>query len=101
MAQRAQIAFLHGILGIGSVAEQVAGQRVNVVEIGQRGVAKPPRFVLLGIAAAARPRTMPGCPGHHRVSLRLIEHHCAALLPVAASTTTVPVICGCTEQKYA
>src|SRR5262249_61153427 len=28
-------------------------------------------------------------------------HHCfGAMLPVAASTTIVPVICGCKEQKY-
>jgi hypothetical protein len=33
-------------------------------------------------------------------SLRSVEHHRAALLPVAASTTTAPVMCGCTEQKY-
>jgi hypothetical protein len=27
--------------------------------------------------------------------------HCGgAMLPVAASTTIVPVICGCREQKY-
>src|SRR3982075_3048325 len=32
--------------------------------------------------------------------MRSIEHYCAALLPVAASTTMVPVMCGCREQKY-
>jgi len=30
-----------------------------------------------------------------------MEHYCAALLPVAASTTMAPVMCGCKEQKYA
>jgi hypothetical protein len=34
------------------------------------------------------------------LSLRSTELHRAALLPVAASTTTAPVMCGCTEQKY-
>ena len=33
MAQRAQIAFLHGIFGIGGVAEQISRQRVDVVEM--------------------------------------------------------------------
>ena len=28
------------------------------------------------------------------------KHHCAALLPVVPSTTTVPVMYGCSEQKY-
>jgi len=32
--------------------------------------------------------------------LRSIELHRAALLPVAASTMTAPVMCGCREQKY-
>src|SRR5437660_5264823 len=97
MAQRAQIAFLHRVLGITGVAEQVSGQRVDVVEIGQRGVAKPPRLVI----AAARPHVASGFPGYRRIlSLRLIKHHCAALLPVAASTTMAPVMYGCTEQKY-
>ena len=35
-----------------------------------------------------------------RHKLRPGEHHCAALLPVVASTTTVPVMYGCSEQKY-
>src|SRR5262245_13805811 len=35
------------------------------------------------------------------LSSRSIKHHCAASAPLAASTTTAPVMCGCTEQKYA
>ena len=34
MAQRAQLAFLHGIFGIGRVAKQVSCQRENVVATG-------------------------------------------------------------------
>jgi hypothetical protein len=40
IAQRAQVAFLRCIVGIRRVVEQVSCQRVNVVEMGQRGVAK-------------------------------------------------------------
>src|SRR6516164_5040387 len=29
-----------------------------------------------------------------------LHHCCGVMLPVAASTTIVPVICGCKEQKY-
>ena len=94
MAQRTQVALLHGIFGVATVAEQVSGQRVNVVEAGQRGVAKPPRFILLPIAAVARHRVAPHFPGRCQVALCSIEHH-----PPTASTTTVPVMCGCTEQK--
>jgi len=54
MAQSAQIAFLHGVFGISRVAEQVSGQRVDVVEKGQPGVAKTPCFVLVSIAAPDR-----------------------------------------------
>ena len=44
----------------------------------------------------------PGFPGYRQtMSSRLIEHYCAALLlPIAASTTIAPVMCGCKEQKY-
>src|SRR5262249_38451458 len=99
IAQRAQIAFLHGIFGIGRVAEQVSCQRVDIVEMGQRGIAKTPRFVLVGIAAVSRHHVVPGFPGERQaLSLRSIEHYCAAVLPV--STTIVPVMCGCKEQKY-
>jgi hypothetical protein len=102
MAQRAQIALLHGVFGIAAVAEQVSGQGINVIEIRQRGVAKSPRLVLLSIAAVARPRAVSGFPGQHRApSLRSIEHHCPASVPATASTTTAPVMCGCKEQKYA
>jgi len=63
MPERAQIAFLHRVLGITSVAEQVSGQGVDVVEIGQRGVAKPPRLVLVRIAAVTLHRVVPCLPG--------------------------------------
>jgi hypothetical protein len=29
-----------------------------------------------------------------------VEDQCVSPLPVAASTAMVPVICGCSEQKY-
>ena len=54
MAQRAQIAFLRGIFGIGAVAEQISRQRIDVVEMGQRGVVKTPRLVMI-IAARRHP----------------------------------------------
>jgi len=63
IAQRAQIAFLNGIFGIGRVAEQVSCQRVDIVEMGQRGIAKTPRFVLVSIAAVTRHYVVPGFPG--------------------------------------
>src|SRR5262249_20360762 len=97
VAQRPQITLLHGVFGIARVAEQVAGERIDVIEMRERGVAKTPRLVLLGFAAVARSHV--GFPGQV-LSLRSIEHH-GAPAPLAASTTMVPVICGCTEQKYA
>ena len=70
--------------------------------MGQCGVAKTPRFVLVSTAAVARHHAAPGFPGYRQaLSLRSIEHYCAALLlPIAASTTIAPVMCGCKEQKY-
>src|SRR4029450_3404563 len=51
--------------------------------------------------AAAVTHVVPGFPGYHQaLPLRSIEHYGAALLPVAASTTIAPVMCGCKEQKY-
>jgi hypothetical protein len=50
VTQRAQIAFLHRVLGVGGVAHQITRQRVHVVEKRQGGVAKPPRPV--GIAVS-------------------------------------------------
>ena len=52
MFQRAQVAFLHRVLGVGGVAQQIARQRIDVVEMRQRGVAKTPR--LLGIVVRER-----------------------------------------------
>src|SRR5207302_11428859 len=98
MAQRTQIALLHGVFGIARVVEQVAGERVNVVEMRERGVAKAPCLVFLRLTAVARRRV--GCPGYCLL-WRSIEHHDPAPAPLAASTVTVPVICGCKEQKYA
>ncbi len=47
MLQRAQIAFLNGILGVGGIAQEIARDRVDVVEIGQRGLAKALRLCLI------------------------------------------------------
>jgi len=63
IAQRAQIAFLHGIIGIRRVVEKVSCQRVNIVEVGHCGVAKTPPFVLVSIAAVTRHHVVPGFPG--------------------------------------
>src|SRR5712691_2504621 len=101
MAQRAQIAFLHGVFGIGAIAQQISRQCVNIVEMRQRGVAKTPRFVVVIAVPVSRHYVVPGFPGcRSALSLRSIEHYCTALLPVAASTTIAPVMCGCNEQKY-
>ena len=102
MLQRAQIAFLRCIVGISGVAEQISRQCVNVIEMGQCGVAKTPRFVRVITAAITCPHVAPGFPGYRQaMSSRPIEHYCAALLPpIAASTTIAPVMCGCKEQKY-
>ena len=104
MAQRPQIAFLHRVLGVGGIAHEIARQREHVVEMGQRGVAKTPRSVLFGMRitchriALGRPGvatpTLPRERGMDRLGVRPIEHHCVALLPVAASTTIVPTMCG-------
>src|SRR5580704_12177327 len=101
MPQRAHIAFLRGILGIGAVAKEVPRERVDVVQIRERGVAETARRVLMITAAVSRDG--PAFAVHarrRRHQLRPGEHHCAALLPVVASTTTVPVMYGCSEQKY-
>src|ERR1700730_10161201 len=93
------MAFLYCVVRISAVAEQISRQRVDVIEIRQRSVAKTPRLVIA--AAIARPHVAAGFPGYRQsVWLRSIEHYCAVLLPVAASTTMAPVMYGCTEQKY-
>ena len=48
MAERAQVAFLQGIFGVGGVAHQITREREHVVEMRQRRLAKPPRP--LGVA---------------------------------------------------
>ncbi len=45
--QRAQIAFLHGVLCVVGVAQEIARDGVDVVEVGQRGLAKAPPFCLI------------------------------------------------------
>ena len=95
MLERAEIAVLHRVFGVGGVAQQIARQRVGLVEMRQRGVAKPPRPIRIvrvtghGCLRAARPARTPAPR----------KHHCEAPLPVAASTTMVAVMCGCKEQK--
>jgi hypothetical protein len=55
--------------------------------MGQRGVAKTPRVVIVIAAAITRSHAAPGFPGYRQtLSLRSIEHYCASLLPVAASS---------------
>ena len=63
MAQPAQVAFLHGVFGIGAIAEQISRKRVDIIEMGQRGVAKTPRLVIGLAAPVARPHVVPGFPG--------------------------------------
>ena len=61
-------------------------------------VRRSPRPVLLRVAAVVRNSLLPRL---WMLLSRSIKHHCAASAPLAASTTTAPVMCGCTEQKYA
>jgi hypothetical protein len=63
MAQRAQIAFLRGVFGIGAVAEQISRQRIDVVEMRQHGIAKTPRLVMIIAAAVAPHDFTPGYRG--------------------------------------
>src|SRR6266478_4171821 len=44
MSQRAQIALLRSVFGIGVVAEQISRQRIDVIEMGQHSIAKTPRL---------------------------------------------------------
>ena len=44
MPERAQITFLHGVVGIRRVAQQIARQRIDGVEMRQRQLTKPPRL---------------------------------------------------------
>ena len=59
MAQRTQIAFLHRVFRIGRIAEQISRQGVDVVEMGQRGVAKTPRLVIEIAAPVTRRHVVP------------------------------------------
>src|SRR5262249_36700933 len=60
------------------------------------------RYLDQSIQAEPTHRVLAGCRGPRRIqSSRSIEHHRAALAPVTASTTMTPVMCGCSEQKYA
>ena len=47
MLQRAQIAFLNGVLGVGGITQEIARDGVDVAEIGQGRVAKALRFCLI------------------------------------------------------
>src|SRR4029077_16549947 len=99
-AQRTQIALLHRVFRVGRIAKQIARQGVDVVEKGQRGIAKTPRLVMRSVASVTRRHVVPAFPRRAWPNLSAsTEHHGSALLPVAASTTTVPVMCGCREQK--
>ena len=92
MLQRPQIAFLHGVVGIGGVPQQIAGERIDLVEMRQRRIPKAPRPLrivhITGHGAAYPART--ATPR---------KHHCEAPLPAVPSTTMVPTMCGCKEQK--
>src|ERR1044072_1083175 len=63
-----------------------AGKQIGDKAMPEREIAPPSHD-------RRRPRTPCCCsaPSHHC---------CGVMLPVAASTTIVPVICGCKEQKY-
>src|SRR6185437_10707784 len=89
VAEGTQVTFLRRIFGIRRVAKQISRKRIDVIEIWKRGGTKAPRFAVV----FAR--------GNH-VAIRSVNvhGHGGEALPVAASTTIDPVMCGCKEQKY-
>jgi hypothetical protein len=94
MAQRAQIAFLRGILSIGRIAHQVPRQRIDVIEIRQSGFTKAAGFIMIVTAAVQFHLRRAGrFRNHHGLRrARVIQHHCAALFPETVSTTIIPVM---------
>ena len=85
MAEGAQVTFLHGVVGVAGVARDVARERVDVTKTGQSEALETLRFAALAqVGNAARHHPTPGP---------------ARSFPAAASTTIVPVIIGCKEQK--
>ena len=84
MAERAQITFLHRVVGVAGAAQQVARQRVDIVEMRQGERLETLGLVVARVDYAAR---------HHCVSGLTRDRY------FAASTTIVPVIIGCKEQK--
>ena len=50
MSERAQIAFLRGILGVGRIAQKITRKRVDIVEIRQSGGAKTLRLATIAAA---------------------------------------------------
>ena len=54
MPQRAQVTFLHRVFGVGRVAQQIARQRVDVVEMRQGRVAKTPRLLRVVVRSVDR-----------------------------------------------
>ena len=84
MAERAQVTFLHRIVGIARAAQQIARQRVDVVEMRQGERLETLRPVAARVDYAARHHSVPGLTNDRYF---------------AASTTIVPVIIGCKEQK--
>src|SRR5580704_9819095 len=99
MAQRSQVAVLHRVVGSRGITQQVAGKRVDRVEVRQRGVAKAPRPRWIFLCGPIRHRVSFGFTKLGRSALQKTRHG-AALSPVAPSTTIVPVMGGCREQKY-
>src|SRR6185437_12440443 len=98
-----QVAFLHRVLGIGRIAHEIAGERIDGVEMRQGEVAKSPRPVRIAVllpAHLACHRT-PGLLDGEPVSI-LAGHHGDGFgaPPAPASTTMVAFMCGCNEQKY-
>ena len=45
MPECAQVTFLRRVLGIGSIAEQIARELVDVIEVRQRHFAEPPSLL--------------------------------------------------------
>jgi len=60
MLQGAQIAFLNRVLGVVGVAKQVARQRIGIVKIRQRGVAKTLRLAGIVIRSGIVVRNLTG-----------------------------------------
>jgi hypothetical protein len=66
---------LYRIVRIGSVVEKISCQCVDVVEMGQRGVAKAPRLIIVIAASVTHHHVVPGFPERCQIlPLQSVKH---------------------------